>query len=121
MYGPEWMAARQVALQRDFNRCFICAELATDVHHRRVQGIGGRSRDSDRHAPAGLVSFCRGHHQQVHLQRTLAASLGYFIQPHEVPEKRHVWCPADHAWYELMTSGVRLAWPNLRSPEVQIL
>lgn len=120
-YGPTWPEDRQVALQRDFNRCIICGHLATEVHHRVVQGMGGRSNDPDRHTPEKLVSMCSGHHTYVHLQRELAHDLGYFLKPGEVPEKRYVWCPTDFCWYELMTSGIRLAWPNLRSPEVQIL
>lgn len=120
-YGPEWPDCRQVALQRDFNQCLICGRLATEVHHRVVQGMGGRATDLERHAPEKLVSFCTGHHTQVHLQRAIARDLGYFLEPGEIPEKRKVWCPVDCAWYELMTSGVRLSWPNLRMPEVQIL
>ncbi len=99
----------------------ICGHLATEVHHRQVQGMGGRANDTSRHAPEKLVSLCAAHHTQVHLQRQLAKDLGYFLRGELPPEKQYVWSPADCAWYELMTSGVRLAWPNLRMPEVQIL
>lgn len=120
-YGPTWVDDRQVALQRDFNQCIICGHQATEVHHRVVQGMGGRSNDEGRHSPEKLISLCTPHHTYVHLERELARDLGYFVWPDRPPEQQYVWCPVDCAWYELMTSGIRLAWPNLRSPEVQIL
>jgi hypothetical protein len=121
-YGPEWEDARQVALQRDFNRCMICGHRATDVHHRQVQGMGGRKYDLTRHNPEKLVSFCREHHNYVHVEehRPAAEALGYFLRFGEPPERQYVWSPVDCCWYELMTSGVRLAWPNLREPEKEI-
>jgi len=120
-YGPEWPEARQVALVRDLNRCMICGHLATDPHHRVVQGMGGRANDPDRHAPEKLVSLCRAHHTQVHLQRELAGELGYFVEPGEDPAAKLVWAPADSSWFELMPSGVRVQYPNFVTPEVQIL
>lgn len=120
-YGPEWPEARQVAFVRDLNRCYICGHRATDPHHRRVQGMGGRADDPDRHAPEILVSFCRRHHDQAHLQRELAGDLGYFVEPGEDPLTKPVWSPVDQSWFELMASGVRVQYPNWRPPEVQIL
>lgn len=120
MYGSNWTEARQVVLQRDLNRCYICGEQATDPHHRVVQGMGGRKHDEYRHAPEKLVSFCRPHHRRVHNMRSLAADLGYFIRPGEDPLTKPVWAPAEQSWFELTAGGTRLQYPNWRPPEVQI-
>jgi Putative HNHc nuclease len=120
-YGPTWPEQRAVALLRDLNRCLICGHLATDVHHRRIIGMGGRAKDPDRHAAAKLMSLCRLHHDQVHMQRELGDTLGYFMKPGEDPEAKPVWSPADSSWFELSDRGTRMQYPNWRPPEVQIL
>jgi len=121
MYGPDWPVFRSIAWVRDLGRCIVCGHRVEEGHHRVIQGKGGRAYDEDRHRPDGVLSFCRKHHEQVHLHRDLSRDLGYILEPGSVATEVAVWYPTEFSWMMLTEGGTRLAYPNWRAPELQIV
>jgi hypothetical protein len=118
-YGKAWVSARQVPLDRDGNACVVCGHFATDVHHRVIQGMGGRAKDLTRHSPEKLVPGCPEHHEAMHRNRALARDLGYFVSLTAAPDEWPVWYAAEQAWYLLTSGGTRLRY-QAPAPEVQL-
>jgi hypothetical protein len=60
-YGGEgWQEVRRQVFARDGYRCLLCGPPATDPHHIRGVGAGGRS------VLTNLISLCRLDHALVH-------------------------------------------------------
>lgn len=119
-YGPDWPSLREVAWMRDLYRCLICGSRVEDGHHRRIQGMGGRSRDEFRHNPELLLSVCHPHHMQMHNARALSRDLGYFLRPEQDALTQPVWYQAEGVWCDLLASGVRVYRSDLRAPGERI-
>jgi hypothetical protein len=114
-------SAAPIVEARDLGRCMICGLKGTDGHHRDPVGMGGSS-DPDRDRPDNIVLLCRTHHSDVHQNPELAGLLGYYLDTDDELERvdRLVWSPADRCWWELTENNLRLAWPNLVPPAVDM-
>jgi 5-methylcytosine-specific restriction endonuclease McrA len=77
---------RKQALLRDEYRCQRCLRDATDVHHRRVKGMGGTSDEEINFGLANLISVCRECHSYIHLNPAESYELGWLVHSWEDPE-----------------------------------
>lgn len=50
-------SVRDLVTARDRGRCVLCGAPATNIHHRRNRGMGGR-RGPEINSPANLLSLC---------------------------------------------------------------
>lgn len=112
-------SAADVVRDRDLGRCLICGSEGTDGHHRDPVGQGGAENDPDRDLPERIILLCRTHHSDVHGQPWWAGMYGWYLPSNflEGAEDLPVWSPIDRCWYLLLTSGIRVAYPNWRAPE----
>lgn len=113
-------SAADVVRDRDLGRCVICGSEGTDGHHRDPVGMGGAEHDPDRDDPDRIILVCRLHHGEIHGKPFAGSLYGWYLPSdwYKDPSELPVWSPIDRCWYLLLTSGVRVAYPNWRSPEV---
>jgi len=78
-----WLSARKQALERDNGICVRCGNFASDVHHRKLKGMGG-SKLLD--TPANLISLCRTCHSWIHANPAESYELGYMVHSWADPE-----------------------------------
>lgn len=81
-----WETARKAALERDEYLCRRCLRPATDVHHRRVKGMGGTSDEEIRFGLANLLSACRECHHHVHMNPAESYESGWLVHSWDNPE-----------------------------------
>ena len=74
-----WPPSRRQALARDGGLCRRCGDQASEVHHRRVRGMGGSMDDPTRHRPDRLVSLCAACHRWVHDNPFAAKVAGWTV------------------------------------------
>ena len=60
---------RHLVFERDSYTCTLCNAAASDLHHVRSRGQGGRDNEQN------LVSLCRMHHDLLHGQRWTGCEL----------------------------------------------
>jgi hypothetical protein len=70
----------------------MCGRPATDVHHRKVRGMGGTSDPEVSFGLANLVSLCRLCHTECHANPRESYEQGWLVHswddPAEVPITR---------------------------------
>jgi 5-methylcytosine-specific restriction enzyme A len=81
---------RVAVFDRDGGKCLRCLGDATDVHHRRVKGMGG-SKDPITHGMANLISLCRDCHTFTHDNPGDAYKYGFLVKASETPADVPVW------------------------------
>ena len=81
----KWDQVRKVVAARDVY-CVRCLREATDVHHRKVKGIGGTSNDEVAYGLANLILLCRACHSYVHANPREAYDTGYLVHSWDKPE-----------------------------------
>lgn len=80
-----WDKARRGALERDEETCQRCSRPATDVHHRKVKGMGGTGDEEVAFGLANLVSLCRECHSHVHANPAESYELGWLVHSWDEP------------------------------------
>ena len=80
-----WQTVRKAVLARDGERCRRCLRPTTDVHHRKVKGMGGTADPEVAFGLANLVSLCRECHQWVHGNPEEAYVLGWLVHSWDNP------------------------------------
>jgi 5-methylcytosine-specific restriction enzyme A len=78
--------ARGLALARDGGRCRRCLRPASDVHHRKVKGMGGTSDEGRACGLPNLISVCRPCHSWIHLHPTESYEQGWLVHSWDSPE-----------------------------------
>jgi len=81
-----WETARKAALERDEHQCRRCSRPATDVHHRRIKGMGGTSDPEINFGLSNLLSACRECHSHVHLHPAESYESGWLVHSWDAPE-----------------------------------
>jgi len=81
----KWDQVRKVVAARD-EYCVRCLREATDVHHRKVKGIGGTSDQEVAFGLANLILLCRACHAYVHQNPREAYETGYLVHSWDNPE-----------------------------------
>lgn len=115
-YGPCFDEAKAVVRERDGNRCITCGHRGDTAHHRQLVQMGGR--ECEWHTTERLVWVCNLHHRQIHdYGRRWAETFGLMVPDHCRAQDFPVWSAVDRCWYELMTSGIRVAYPNWVPPK----
>lgn len=89
----EWAKVRKEALARDDYHCRRCLKPATDVHHRKLKGMGGTSNRDVAFGLPNLVSLCRECHTYIHAHPQYGYESGFLVHswddPAEIPIGRH--------------------------------
>jgi 5-methylcytosine-specific restriction enzyme A len=80
-----WVQTRKVVAARD-EYCVRCLREATDVHHRKVKGVGGTSDQEVAFGLANLILLCRACHSYVHQNPAEAYKTGYLVHSWDDPE-----------------------------------
>ena len=83
--SARWTKVRKVVAARDVY-CVRCSREATDVHHRKVKGIGGTSDEEVAFGLANLILLCRACHAYVHQNPAEAYETGYLVHSWDDPE-----------------------------------
>jgi 5-methylcytosine-specific restriction protein A len=85
-----WINDKKRAAERDNSICQSCRLPATDVHHRKVKGMGG-SHDQSVHSLANLICLCRNCHDYIHAHPLESYGFGFLVRNGDDPEKVPVW------------------------------
>jgi 5-methylcytosine-specific restriction enzyme A len=74
-----WAEVRKIILTRDEGLCLRCGLEATDVHHRKVKGMGGTKDEKVAYGYANLISVCRYCHNWIHANPSIAYKYGFLV------------------------------------------
>lgn len=85
-----WETAKKQVAARDEN-CIRCGGIGTDVHHRKVRGMGGTKNEEVAYGLANLVLLCRECHNWAHQNPATAYESGYMVHSWDNPEEVGVW------------------------------
>lgn len=77
---------RRVVLARDDHHCVRCGGEASDVHHRKVKGMGGTGDEDLKYGFENLISLCRACHFYVHSQVADSYKTGFLVHSWDDPE-----------------------------------
>lgn len=88
-----WEAAKKAAFERDHGKCRRCGRQATDVHHRKVRGMGGTKNAETNFGLDNLVCLCRDCHNYIHHNPRESYELGWLVHSWDDPSKVSVLSP----------------------------
>lgn len=100
---PRWVTVRKLILRRDDWCCARCGNEATDVHHRKLKGMGGTRDEETAYGYANLISVCRFCHSWIHAHPTDSYNAGYLVHSWEYPE--HTFIITKHGMLTLRADG----------------
>lgn len=80
-----WDKVRKVVAARDVY-CVRCGREATDVHHRKVKGMGGTDDREVAFGLANLILLCRECHAYAHANPSESYLKGYLVHSWDNPE-----------------------------------
>lgn len=83
-----WETCKKLAVQRDDGRCLKCLGAATDVHHRKIRGMGG---SKTLNIPANLICLCRQCHDYIHSHPDESYTSGFLVRSGYDPADVPVW------------------------------
>ena len=66
--------------------CVRCGGEITDIHHRKLRGMGGTSDQEVAFGLANLISLCRKCHDWVHAHPAESYRLGLLVHSWDNPE-----------------------------------